>query len=290
MELREYFLHSLILARWTLGVRGRGGCGVPLTPPHSVLWMALDLAKTAGSVLLFQALFWLSHLFCSHPLSPVAYKYTKLSAADRNVWCQFVCSFVKGVAVCCLCYPVAWRNAEALRMTDSFDGVLDKSEMQLPLYLFMGYAISDTVSIASYFQRGKGDTALIIHHLATASIWCYILALDFAYNLACIACLVEFTTPLLAVRWFMASSRLKTHPLYVFNGLMILVGWWVLRIGLYVGFFSWRLQYLVARGLSSREGPVLLAWLVGAVLQVFWGQKLTVGFIKVVKTALKKTD
>ena len=219
--------------------------------------MQLELASAGGSVVLFQALFWLSHFVSTNPVCPFAYKYNSLSSADRNLWCQYVCSFVKGSSVCYLCFPIALRNAEALFRTHAFDGVLDKSEMGLPLYLFLGYAISDSVSIVSYFKRGKGDTALIIHHLATAMIWAYILALDFAYNLACIACLVEFTTPLLSIRWFMASSRLKTHPFYVFNGLMILIGWWLLRVGLFIGFFGWRVGYFVFSGvISPRDWPV----------------------------------
>jgi hypothetical protein len=44
---------------------------------------------------------------------------------------------------------------------------------------------------------------MIIHHTATAGIWCYIIALDFAYQFACIACLVECTTPLLGTIFFL---------------------------------------------------------------------------------------
>ena len=138
--------------------------------------------------------------------------------ADRNQWCQFVCSFVKGTVICVLCFPIAFRNHKKFVSADSLDGAVSNTDMETPLYFFLGYALSDLVSIMSYFQRGRGDTAMVVHHVATACIWTYLLALDFAYAFACVACLVECTTPLLALRWFMASSRMKTHPLYVFNG------------------------------------------------------------------------
>ena len=132
--------------------------------------------------------------------------------------CQFVCSFVKGTVISVLCFPIAFRNAEQCWAADSLDGAVNGTDMELPLYVFLGYALSDLLSIVAYFRRGKGDTAMVVHHVATASIWSYLLAIDFGYTFANVACLVECTTPLLAVRWFMASSRLKTHPFYVFNG------------------------------------------------------------------------
>lgn len=180
--------------------------------------MALDLQRVGTSMLLFQMLFWVSHLVSSNLL---AYKYNNLSPYDRNQWNQFVCSFVKGTVICGLCYPIAFRNAEQFLRADSLDGAINETDMEPPLYLFLGYALSDLVSIMSYFQRGRGDTAMVVHHVATACIWSYLLALDFAYPFACVACLVECTTPLLALRWFMASSRLKSNPLYVFNGISI---------------------------------------------------------------------
>jgi len=149
--------------------------------------------------------------------------------------------------------------------------------------------VSDLVSILSYFRRGKGDTALIVHHFATAGTWIYVLHVDFAHNFACIVCLIEFTTPLLALRWWMASSRLKTHPLYIVNGLLILLSWWALRIALYVGFLGWKVWLLLHRDFSRHESPLIVAWGVAAGLQILWCYKLTVGFIKVVKASRAKS-
>jgi len=97
--------------------------------------MALDLAAVGGSVLIFQALYWLAHVVSK----TFVLKYGAMTVYDRNQVCQFVCSFVKGSAICCLCYPIAWRNGEAFLKADSLDGAVNNSDMQLPLYLFLGY-------------------------------------------------------------------------------------------------------------------------------------------------------
>lgn len=252
--------------------------------------MALDLPRVAQYLALFQVLFWAAHVV-STKSRRLSRKYLSLDSYDRNQWCGFVCSFVKGVAICSLCYPIAFRNAWIFWEADSLDGAVNGTDMELPLYLFLGYALSDTVTILSYFRPDKGDTAMLIHHIATLCIWSHLLHLDFAYTFACIACLVECTTPLLAARWFMASTSLRTHSIYILNGLMILVGWWLLRILVFVGFFGWKLHVIFEgslRGVSPRDWPVIAMYLIGALLQILWCHKLTAGFIKIVRTSMKK--
>jgi len=152
------------------------------------------------------------------------------------------------------------------------------------------YSISDLISILSSFERGKGDAAMVIHHIITGFCWGYMLAMNFAYTFACVGCLCEFTTPLLAIRWFMALTHLKSHNLYIVNGLVILVGWWVLRIFIFVGFFGWKIFIFHSTGLLTlRDAPIVLVWAVASVLQVHWCQKLTKGFAKVVHASMQKS-
>ena len=99
---------------------------------------------------------------------------------------------------------------------------------------------------------------------------------------------MEFTTPLLALRWFLSEAGLKSHPLYAVNGLLVVVGWWVFRIGLFVGFFGYKLARMAASGnVIPRDYPIVASWLIGVVLQVTWAEKITTGFVKVVKEMLK---
>jgi len=239
----------------------------------------LNVPRLATMVAAFQGIYYCAH-FASSVFAP---KYRTLSVAEQNLWCQFTCSFIKGTVLCCLIYPMVWANFAAFRSVTSLDGAVNGTGMEFPLYWFTGYAISDTVSLVRFYA--KGDKAMVIHHVATMLTWCYLLHLDFGHDLAAIACLVEFTTPLLALRWFMATLGAKDHPLYVVNGLVILLSWWALRVGVYVVWFGVKSFSIIANGRLRlpRDAPIVAAWLVGSALQLLWAKKLTVGFAKVVR-------
>jgi len=231
----------------------------------------------------FQGIYWTSKVTANR----FSGKYRSLTPYDQNQWAQFVCSFVKGSVVCATIYPIVWKNWPKIFDVESFDGGIKGSGTELPLYVFLGYALSDTSSVLSHFDRSKGDTSMLIHHIITAGGWIYLLTLDFGRDLACIACMVEFTTPLLALRWFMALYDLKPHRLYVANGLLILVAWWVFRVFLYIGFFGYKLCFIMQLNMP-RDVPVVIAWAVGSALQLLWAYKLTIGFFEVMKEIGKK--
>jgi len=152
-------------------------------------------------------------------------------------------------------------------------------------YFFFPFRHTDTHTCACAHAQ-----AMVIHHIITGFCWGYMLAMNFAYTFACVGCLCEFTTPLLAIRWFMALTHLKSHNLYIVNGLVILVGWWVLRIFIFVGFFGWKIFIFHSTGLLTlRDAPIVLVWAVASVLQVHWCQKLTKGFAKVVHASMQKS-
>lgn len=231
----------------------------------------------------FQTTFWASKLLANR----FSKKYNALTPYDQNQWAQFVCSFMKGTLVCAKIYPVVWLYWPKISEFDSFEGGIKGTAVEQPLYVFLGYALSDTISVISQFDSSKGDTPMLIHHIITAGGWIYLLVYDFGRDIACIACMVEISTPLLAVRWFMALFELKTGPLYVINGLLILISWWILRVFLFVVFFGYKLYY-VMRLSVPRDIPVVVAWTIGSALQVFWAYKLTVGFAKVARKTLSK--
>jgi len=231
----------------------------------------------------FQSLFWASKMLAFR----FSKKYRTLTPYDQNQWAQFVCSFVKGTLVCAKIYPVVWLYWPKVFEFDSFDGGIKGTAVEQPLYVFLGYALSDTISVISQFDHRKGDAPMLIHHIITAGGRMYLLMVDFGRDIACVACMVEISTPLLAVRWFMALFDLKTGPLYVINGLLILIMWWVLRVFLYVGFFGYKLYYVMTLSVP-RDIPIVVAWTVGSALQLFWAYKLTVGFVKVANKTLSQ--
>ena len=96
-------------------------------------------------------------------------------------------------------------------------------------------------------------------------------------------CCVEFTQPFLSLRWLLYEHKLQDTILYKLNALVIFVGWWVLRIFMLVGFMGTVVvAHTFASGIASHEAPIVAAWACGAVLQLVWGAKLTMGFLRVV--------
>ena len=53
-------------------------------------------------------------------------------------------------------------------------------------------------------------------------------------------------------------------------------------------FFGYKLARMAASGnVIPRDYPIVASWLIGVVLQVTWAEKITTGFVKVVKEMLK---
>lgn len=230
--------------------------------------------------LAWQFMYWSVHFISSLTLP----SYVKKKPYDRNLWCQFTLSFFKGGMVFCATLLVAVRDGAvvALINSDSYDGPVLGTGMELPLCMYLGYATSDLLCVIAYYDGAKGDASMVVHHVATCLAWIYVLEVDFAHDMACVTCFTEFTTPFLALRWFMSDLGLKKHPVYALNGLVIMVGWYVFRIGIYTILFGIKAVYLWPN-LIQRDAPIFFLWCVGAILQVIWAHKLTKGFIQVVR-------
>jgi 1,4-dihydroxy-2-naphthoate octaprenyltransferase len=45
---------------------------------------------------------------------------------------------LQGTSISLLCWPIAWRNAREFWKTESLDDRIIQTDMELPMYLFMG--------------------------------------------------------------------------------------------------------------------------------------------------------
>ncbi len=45
---------------------------------------------------------------------------------------------LQGTAISLLCWPIAWRNAREFWKTESLDDRIIQTDMELPMYLFLG--------------------------------------------------------------------------------------------------------------------------------------------------------
>ena len=45
---------------------------------------------------------------------------------------------LQGTSISLLCWPIAWQNAREFWKTESLDDRIIQTDMELPMYLFMG--------------------------------------------------------------------------------------------------------------------------------------------------------
>ena len=103
--------------------------------------------------------------------------------------------------------------------------------------------------------------------------------------------LSEATAPFINGRWFMSQLRLKNNPLYLLNGIAIVVLWFLVRLLLilWLGwqhFWVWREPFNAQVALAHRAVLAML-YVPGAALQFMWFGKILQGFFKVITMALK---
>ncbi len=96
--------------------------------------------------------------------------------------------------------------------------------------------------------------------------------------------LCELTTPFINARWFMDKAGMKSSMLYLVNGLIMLVSWFLLRVLLF-GYMGWRIvvmwdQIMTLTGVQ--KSAVIFAYTVGYGLQLFWFKKILRGALKAV--------
>jgi hypothetical protein len=107
----------------------------------------------------------------------------------------------------------------------------------------------------------------------------------FAHSVAICAMLTEATTPFINQRFFFDKAGMKSGSLYLVNGLLMTVLWFILRV-LMFGWLGWRL-FLMREGIMAlpfvHRAVALSSYVVGYALQLFWFDKILRGALKALK-------
>merc|ERR1712139_59845 len=105
---------------------------------------------------------------------------------------------------------------------------------------------------------------------------------QFAHFMGLVGIAAEITTPFINLRWFLAESDMKSGRLYIINGMLIVVLWFIFRICgfafLGVRIFEQR-QDIYAMS-WDKQMTVALTYVVGYGLQFFWFWKICRGALK----------
>jgi hypothetical protein len=124
---------------------------------------------------------------------------------------------------------------------------------------------------------------MILHHIVVFISYTDLNAQRLAHNLVLMCLLLEATTPFVNCRWFLSQMGLKNTKIYLVNGLVMTVGWLLVRVvlGAYIGISIWRMRdQLVSVPWFSKWISIIGFYLIGYFLQWFW-------FVKIIQGAMK---
>eukprot|EP01087_Luapelamoeba_hula_P023401 TRINITY_DN8584_c0_g1_i1.p1 TRINITY_DN8584_c0_g1~~TRINITY_DN8584_c0_g1_i1.p1 ORF type:complete len:298 (+),score=37.49 TRINITY_DN8584_c0_g1_i1:14-907(+) len=147
---------------------------------------------------------------------------------------------------------------------------------------FTGYMLYDLVLMICY-RNSFGDAPSIFHHsLAIVAAVFYRWLSKGIWYFYCLS-LMEGTTPFVNQHWFFTISGMKASPQYKINGVIMFLGFFLLRVCLPTALF---IQFFVQAWPQRAELPELLIavtpfWilLIGG-LNAFWFVKITRGMLR----------
>lgn len=192
-------------------------------------------ASTAvGTLAVYCAILWISRHILSPAIAPVTYSTLAKQPGQQGYWDSSVASTVNGIVNTLLVVSVVSRDPQLLTLRDAFFVTPDTCFM---VVLFMTWCAFDLAQIVYY--RWDGSVSTIIHHSAAIVAWVLYLEGGYGHALSLVGVFCEATNPFMNMRYFLAAAGLKSHPLYLYNGLAFCVSWLCVRLLFGIPFGTW---------------------------------------------------
>ena len=226
--------------------------------------------------------------FMSPRLWPATYP-SRLTPSECDFWNASAVSSVHGIVVSAVGFYVL-RTQDAL-YTEGY--TYETPESLLCVNIVVGYLLSDLYLGITHLDW-PGTAMMLFHHIL--GIFSMIYTSVYHFGTGMIVCIVvlEATSPFVNFRWFFEKNGLKTSSptLYLVNGAMITVSWFLLRIC----FYGWMIFNYVFRQWSDLMSydnhlhtfVVVFGMAGGYVLQVLWFKKIFAGMMKALSASKKK--
>lgn len=221
----------------------------------------------------FQAMYWY-FMTCD----PIVATYRNLSPPQKAYWSASLVSSVHSVMVVALACRAFLNNSWWL-LHDFESFTVESSQC---CFCFLGFIISDSI-LAVYFNKAwDGWETNLIHHGFVILCWTMLLLGEYAQLFALSTALMEISTPFVNLRWMLYTCGMKHLRLYTVNGVAMLLVFFLARI---VGFvWMGRMLYVQRNGLAHIPKVcqiiLILGWIVGFSLQLFWLEKMVRGALK----------
>lgn len=239
----------------------------------STFWLVFVFAIS------WQVLYWA--ILCISP--HVSSSFLKLDdgKGEKGYWAASLVSTVHAFVIVIVCICAVWQEPSLIYSSEFFRGT---SLSLLAMQIFLGYIFCDVLISLYYNARWPGWIANMIHHFCVAIVWSQALLGEYAHGVAIVLMTMEFTTPFINLRWFLAKTNKSDGSLYFVNGILMIVMWFIFRIVGYI-FAAW-LLYNQREGLLSESVPIfnqvvfVTTFLIGFLLMVFWFHKMVTGALK----------
>jgi hypothetical protein len=152
--------------------------------------------------------------------------------------------------------------------------------------IFLGYLMADSVNLLWYLKSWPGSGAYVWHHGSALLCWGVMRVRGHVHMNAVGLLLCEGTAPFVNGRWFLATLNMKDGLLYMINGVILVLSFFLLRVVLMGWVFLRTLVVLRTPFLAlptSSQLIVVFGVCVGYPLQLVWFKKLAVGCYKVLR-------
>ena len=220
-------------------------------------------------------------------LWPSTYPH-RLTKSECDYWDASAVSSVHGVLVSTCGFYVLWTEEDMFTKGYSYESPMTL----LCVKIIVGYLLSDLFLGLTHLDW-PGTSMILFHHML--GIFSMTYTAVYHYGMGIIVCLVtlEATSPFVNFRWFFDKSGLRhsAPTLYLVNGAMITISWFLLRIC----FYGWAIYYyifvlwseLLSYNNHLHTFVVVFGIAGGYVLQVVWFKKIFAGMMKALSASKK---
>lgn len=231
----------------------------------------------------WHALYWVIHI-CSGALK----QYKEMDSYTKNFWCTTGVSMVHSVAMGVLCVPFLIKEPNWIWEAKIED---TRDELKMANLVFLAYICNDLTFVLPWaIKLGKeDDLAFVAHHVSIIAVWASYLLQDWGDMFSLPTLITEVTGVFIGLRFVMIKLGYGSSALFMVNGAIVVISWWVFRIWGYVV----RLAIILYKerdeiflnppeGKLTRNLLVTGCWMLGSGLQLMWGYKITSGAWKLV--------
>jgi hypothetical protein len=158
--------------------------------------------------------------------------------------------------------------------------------------VFIGYLLSDLLLSLIHSSSWPGWQANVLHHVTGIFCWYLMNEGGFGHSIAMCATLTEITTPFVNQRFFFDKANMKDGSLYVANGLLMTLLWFLFRVVLFgwLGFRLFQMRESLFALPNLHMFAAIFSYAVGYTLQLFWFQKIMKGALKVLAGGNKSKE